>query len=142
MPAEQMPGAAALAAAVPDALMPARRMPADAMPVGVETPTKEGQGMIDIHAGLQRPAHLGQTGMQDQSTDISVGMTTMATAPTPTMPGTTGITRWRMPVLWKKGWARASLRRTTRVTTSTGSTTKMSWIGKVPQVRHASDHGS
>ena len=98
--------------------------------------------MMNIHAGLQRPARLGQTEMQGQSTDISVGMTMRTTAPTPTVPGTTGITRWRVPVLWRKGWVRANLRRTTRATTSTGSMTKMSWTDKVPQVRHASGLGS
>ena len=142
MPGVQMPGAAAPEAAVPDAPMPVGLMPAGAMSVGVKTPTKGEQEMMDIHAGLQRPAHLGKTGMQDQSTDISVGMATMTTAPTPIMPGTTGITRWRMPVLWKKGWVRANLRRTTRATISTGSMTKTSWTVKVHQVQHVSDLGS
>ena len=142
MPGVQMPEAAAPAAAVPDAPMPVGRMPADAMPNGVKTLTEGGQGMTDIRAGLQRPAHLGKAGMQDQSTDISVGTTTMTTAPTSAVPDTTGPMRWRVPVLWRKDWVRASLRRTTRATTSTGSMTKMSWTSKVPQVRHASDHGS
>ena len=99
MPVVQMPEATALAAVVPDAPMPVGQMPAGAMTVAVKAPAKGEQGMMDIHAGLQRPAHLGQTEMQDQSTDVNIGMTTMTTAPTPTMSGTTGITRWRVPVL-------------------------------------------
>ena len=79
----------ALVAAVPGASMPDERMPAGAMSVEVKTPIKADQGMMDIHAGLQRPAHLGKTGMQGQSTDISIGMTMMTTTPTPIMPGTT-----------------------------------------------------
>ena len=88
-----MPEAAALAAAVPDEPMPEEQMPVGVIPVGEKTPTKGEQGMMDIHAGLQRPAHLGQTEMQDQSTDISVGTTTRTTAPTPAVSGTTGTTR-------------------------------------------------
>ena len=117
MPAVQMPRATALAVVGPDAKM-------------------------DIHAGLQRHAHLDQIEMRGQSTDISVGMTTVATTPTSEMSDTTGITRWRVPALWRKGWARVSLRRAMRVTTSTGSTIKMSWTAKVLQVRHASGLGS
>ena len=78
MPVMQMPGATAQAAAVPFAPMPDEQMPAGAMSVGVKTPTKGDQGMMDIHAGFQWPTHLGMTGMQDQSTDISVGMTGLA----------------------------------------------------------------
>ena len=137
-----MPGATAPAAAVPDERMPVERMPAVVTTVTVKTPIKADRGMIDIHAGLQRPAHLGQIEVQGQSTDISVGMTTMTTAPTLAMSDTTGITRWRVPALWRKGWARVNLRGTTRITTSTGSMTKMSWTAKVLQVRHASDLGS
>ena len=142
MPVTLMPEAVALAAAVSVAPMPEELMPADATSVAVKTPTKGDQGMMDIHAGLQRPVHLGKIGMQDQSTDISVGMTTMTTTRTPAVSGTTGPMRWRVPVLWRKGWVRASLRRTTRATTSTGSMTKTNWTSKVPQVRHASDLGS
>ena len=141
MPVVQMPEATAPAAVVPDERMPVERMPAGATTVAVKTPVKADQGMIDIHAGLQRPAHLGHLGqieMQGQSTDISIGTTTMTTAPTPAMLDTTGITRSRVPVLWRKGWARVSSRPTTRATTSTGSMTKMSWTAKVLQVWHAS----
>ena len=88
MPAAQMPGATALEAAVPN-----EPMPAGAMMVGVKTLTKGDQGMMDIHAGLQYLAHLGQTEMQDLSTDISVGTTTTTTATTPAVSGTTGTTR-------------------------------------------------
>lgn len=98
--------------------------------------------MMDIHAGLQHPARLGQTETQGLSTDISVGTTTMTNAPTPEMSDTTGTMRWRVPALWREGWVRASLRRTTRASTSTGSTNKMSWTSEAPQVRHASDLGS
>ena len=59
MPDEPMPEAAAPAAAVPDEPMPEGQMPVGAMPVGEKTPTKGEQGMMDIHVGLQHPAHLG-----------------------------------------------------------------------------------
>ena len=52
MTAALMPGATALAAAVPGAPMPAGRMPVGAMPVGEKTPTKGEQGMMNIHVGL------------------------------------------------------------------------------------------
>ena len=142
MPVVRMPEATAPAAMVPDATMPVGRMPAGAMPVAAKVPIKAGHGMTDIHAGLQRPAHLGQIEVQGQSTDISVRMTTMTTASTSTMSDTTGTTRLRVPVLWRKGWARVNSRRATRATTSTGSMTRMSRIAKVLQVRHASDLGS
>jgi len=142
MPVVQMPEATAPAAVVPDERMPVERMPAGTTTVAVKTPVKADQGMIDIHAGLQHPAHLGQIEVQGQSTDISVGTTTITTAPTSVMSDTTGTTRWRVPVLWRKGWARVNLRRATRATTSIGYMTKTSWTAKVLQVRHASDLGS
>ena len=93
MPDVLMPEAAALAAAVPDVPMPEEQMPVGAMPVGEKTPTKGEQGMMDVHAGLRRPARLSQTIMQDQSTDISVETTMMTTATTPAVSGTTGTMR-------------------------------------------------
>ena len=92
MPLEQLPGAAAQAAAVPVAPMPDEQMPAGAMSGAAKTPTKGDQGMMDIRAGLQRTARLGMTETQDQSTDISVGMTMTTTAPTRAVSGATGIT--------------------------------------------------
>ena len=80
--------------------MPDEQMPAGAMLVAAKTPTKEDQGMMDIRAGLQCTAHLSMTEMQDQSTDISVGMTTTTIAPTRAVAGATGITRWHVLVLW------------------------------------------
>ena len=142
MPDVLMPEATVLAAAVPDEPTPEEQMPVGATPVGEKTPTKGERGMTDIHAGLQHPAHLGQTKLEDQSTDISVGTTTMTTATTPAVSGTTGITHWRVPAHWRTGSARAISRRMTHATTSTGSMTKRSWTSKVPQVRHASDLGS
>ena len=142
LPDVLMPEAAARAAAVPDEPIPEEQMPVGAMPVGEKTPTKGEQGTMNVHAWLQRPAHLGQTKLEDQSTDISVGTTTMTTTTTPAVSGTTGTTRWRVPAHWRTGSVRASSRLTTRATTSTGSTNKKSWTSKAPQVRHASDLGS
>ena len=93
MPVVQMPGATALVAMMPDEPVPAGLMPAGVMSVAVKAPAKGDQGMTDIHAGPQCPARLGKIEMQDQSTDINVGMTTMTTAPTPAVSGTTGTTR-------------------------------------------------
>ena len=70
MPVEQMPEAAALAAAVPDEPMPEGQMPVGAMPVGEKIQTKGEQGTMDVHAGPQHPAHLGQTELGDRSTDM------------------------------------------------------------------------
>ena len=98
--------------------------------------------MMDIHAGLQHLAHLGQTETQDRSTDINVGTTATTTATTPAVSGTTGTTCSRVPDRWKIDSVRASSRLTTRATTSTRSTIKMSWIGEALQDRHVSDLGS
>ena len=88
MPDVPMPEVAAQAAAAPVELMPV-----GAMPVGEKTPTKGEQGMMDIHAGLQHLAHLGQTETRDWSTDTNVGTTTTTTATTPAVSGTTGTAR-------------------------------------------------
>ena len=142
MPDEPMPEAAAPAAAVPDVPMPDEQMPVGAMPDGEKTPTKGEQGTMNVHAGLQRPAHLGQTEMQDQQTDISVGTAMTMIVMTPAVSGTTGTVRWRVPAHWRTCSARASSHLTTHATTSTGSMIKTSRTSKALQDRHASDLGS